>query len=213
MSAALDAKARDALLGWGEARRAAGVAGRNASTTHEWMGVRAIARAADEVAAVADAMVNAHALVDGLAPPQPRTFLVTTITEPFPVFYGHVGHPSESRRETAKGPFLAAGSRRYDDPSHRAFVEWRAEHLRAAGFTVAVTEEPTRPDASAASDLLSRAHALVRELEVPAWALVPPAPGDPEWVVRFHHGVELVAPDLETVLEMTIEWLLARRPS
>jgi hypothetical protein len=64
----------------------------------------------------------------------------TTIEEPFPVFFAHVACPSERRRDTAKGPFYAAGMRHVDRPEHRAFAEWRAAGLRAAGWTVRVQD-------------------------------------------------------------------------
>ena len=70
-----------------------------------------------------------------------RKYLVTTIVEPFPLFYSHVNWPSERRRETAVGPFYAANMKTYESPEHHAFVEWRAAGLREAGWTVLVTEE------------------------------------------------------------------------
>lgn len=71
----------------------------------------------------------------------PRTMLVTTIKEPFPVFFAHPAYPGERKRDTAKGPFYAAGMTHTDDLKHRAFVEWRANGLREGGWTVGVREE------------------------------------------------------------------------
>ena len=70
-----------------------------------------------------------------------RTWLVTTIVEPFPLFFAHVNYKSERRRETAQGPFYAAHSKIYELPVYRAHVESRAAALREAGWTINVTEE------------------------------------------------------------------------
>jgi hypothetical protein len=67
-----------------------------------------------------------------------REWIKTTVVEPFPVFFSHVAYPSESRRETAKGPFYAANSETWDFPKDAAFCEWRAAGLREKGWTVTV---------------------------------------------------------------------------
>lgn len=63
-----------------------------------------------------------------------------TVREPFPVMFGHVAYPTESRRETARGPFYAAGSARYLTPDQLAYAEWSATGLRERGWTVDVEE-------------------------------------------------------------------------
>jgi hypothetical protein len=72
-----------------------------------------------------------------------RTFLASRIVEPFPVFYSHVSYPSESRRETAKGPFYGANSVTYHptDAKTRAWLEWCKQGLAERGWTMLVTEE------------------------------------------------------------------------
>jgi len=67
-----------------------------------------------------------------------RTWIKTTIAEPFPLFFAHVAYPNEKRPETAKGPFYAANSEWFDAPEHAAFCEWRAVGLREHGWTVTV---------------------------------------------------------------------------
>jgi hypothetical protein len=67
-----------------------------------------------------------------------REWIKTTIAEPFPLFFSHVAHPSEGRRETAKGPFYAAGSVWWSSVEHAAHTESRAAFLRERGWTVTV---------------------------------------------------------------------------
>ncbi len=73
-------------------------------------------------------------------------WIKTVIVEPFPVFFAHGSLPSESRRETARGPFYAPGSASYSAMSeaNMAFELWRAEFLRERGWTVLVLTERRR---------------------------------------------------------------------
>jgi len=68
-----------------------------------------------------------------------QTWIKFTIAEPFPVLFGHVQCSTEGHRETAKGPFYAAGSSWYEPVQQRAsFIEWKAGMLRERGWTVTV---------------------------------------------------------------------------
>ncbi len=68
----------------------------------------------------------------------PSIVLKTTITEPFPVFYGHADKLTERRRETAQGPFYNAPFVQYHEASDENWVQWRADQLRSQGWTVTV---------------------------------------------------------------------------
>lgn len=68
-------------------------------------------------------------------------WIVMTIVEPFPLWFSHVAWPTEQRRETARGPFYAANSKRYFAPEHRAHAESSAAYLRERGWTVILADE------------------------------------------------------------------------
>lgn len=68
-----------------------------------------------------------------------RTWVKTTIAEPFPVFYGHVNQKCRLANDpSTEGPFYAANSEWFDFPEHLEFKQWCAEGLRKDGYTVTV---------------------------------------------------------------------------
>lgn len=72
-----------------------------------------------------------------------RQYIKTIIVEPFPLFYSHVSHPQERKRETAKGPFYQAGSSDVVamTPENYQHALFAAQCLREDGWTVLVTTE------------------------------------------------------------------------
>lgn len=67
----------------------------------------------------------------------PVRWIKTTIAEPFPVFYGHVGQV-EVRAGLAEGPHYVAGSSFWSpfDDTNWKFREWQRENLARNGYTV-----------------------------------------------------------------------------
>lgn len=64
-------------------------------------------------------------------------WIVLTIAEPFPVFYGHVNLPK------GQGPCYAAGSKTYVPytPQNRAWAEFSKQQLANDGYTVTISTE------------------------------------------------------------------------